>query len=413
MTDPAIQGFLRERKEARIKSKTKASMTEEEVLEIEREASEEFSPQSWLPKAAKRAGQLSMVSHPGKFSHPSAKISSIICSDSHSPDGFLRTGNAGAGLDVFGNAATLDVYKFLSLTLQDGRTLLEHLEQESSEIKAEFQLTTTPFSELRAGFLAIKNDGSPLRTHERVKQVYFPVDEGYHLLSIATPSGLMFKLKARINEIRFSDQAKAARDAKRKGQCDEQGFAEIYNLTAIGFGGTKPQNISILNSQNGGVAYLLQSLPPSLSRQSIPPPKQSFFDNTLNPWVYRESFQAFHKLLATDYNNVNIREGRDKLIQHIVSQVIEKMWMIRQLPPGWSEAERAADLPEFQKIWLDEAKEEQRDSEDEWLMKVEKALARWILLAYRKVLGKQAKQLGDDELAHIHKIIRANEEGLR
>ncbi|MGV6859869.1 MAG: type I-F CRISPR-associated protein Csy1, partial [bacterium] len=77
------------------------------------------------------------------------------------------------------------------------------------------------------------------------------------------------------------------------------------------------------------------------------------------------------------------------------------------------EEERAADLPEFQKIWLDEAKEEQRDSEDEWLMKVEKALARWILLAYRKVLGKQAKQLGDDELAHIHKIIRANEEGLR
>ncbi len=32
-------------------------------------------------------------------------------------------------------------------------------------------------------------------TSERIKQVYFPVTDGYHLLSVLTPSGITFKLK--------------------------------------------------------------------------------------------------------------------------------------------------------------------------------------------------------------------------
>jgi CRISPR-associated protein Csy1 len=355
-----------------------------------------------------------MVSHPGKFSHPSAKTSSIIASCKRQSDGLLRTGNVDAELDVFGNAAALDVFKFLMLPLQNGKSVLQNLEDNTLEIQQQLSLKEFSFEELREDLLAIKqNSESGEKTAERIKQVYFPVNGDYHLLSILTPSGLMFKLKERINDIRFSDQAKQARERKRKNELDKQGYSEIYDLTVIGFGGTKPQNISVLNNQNYGQAYLLQSLPPRLQSRTIHPPKRSFFTNTLNPWHYQESFQSFHKLIAVDYNNINIREGRDKLIQFIILQVIERMWMIRQLQAGWSEGDTYKKLPVWQKHWLDEIYANERDNSDNWLEKVTDDLARWFLVSYEKVIGNKARKIGAEQLPHIKKIIEENREGLR
>ena len=414
MLDPAIQDFLHERKEARIKAKTKAKMSDEEKLEVVRLAEEEFSLENWLPNAAHRAKQLSLASHPVKFSHPSAKASSIIASCERKADGYVRTGNVESELDVFGNAAALDVCKFLFLVMQNGKSVLKNLEDKSDEVQQQFSLTAASFDELYSGLLAIKKDKSiSLQTSGKIKQVYFPVGDGYHLLSILTASGLMFKLKERINKIRFSDQAKQAREAKRKNELDKQGFSELYDLSVMGYGGAHPKNISVLNKDNHGEAYLLQSLPPTLQKRTIHPPKKSFFSNTLNPWKCKKSFQAFHNLVYMDYNNVNIREGRDKIIQFIISQVIERMWMVRQLDQGWSDGEAFTNLPAYQKLWLDNHYIQERENNDDWLMKITEDLARWFLVSYAKVIGTKAKKIGAEQLPHIKKIINENVEGLR
>ncbi len=414
MLDPAIQAFLQERKEARIKAKVKLGMSDEEKSDIVRLAEATFILENWLPDAANRAKQLSMVTHPGKFSHPGAKTSSIIASCERHSDGFIRTGNVETELDVFGNAAALDVYKFLSLVMKNGKTVLINLQDKTEEIQQQFKFSTAPFAELHSGLLSIKKDSSSgLHTSGKIKQVYFPVGDDYHLLSILTPSGIMFKLKERINKIRFSDQAKQAREAMRKNEPDSQGFSEIYDLSVIGFGGTKPQNISVLNSQNFGQSYLLQSLPPVLQKRTVHPPKKSFFSNTLNPWKYKESFHALHKLIYTDYNNVDIREGRDRIIQFIISQVIERMWLIRQLEQGWSENDTFANLPEYQKLWLDSLYTCEREDNDDWLDKITDDLARWFLGSYKKVIGTKANKIGAEQLPHIKRIINDNVEGLR
>ncbi|MGZ5027700.1 MAG: type I-F CRISPR-associated protein Csy1, partial [Methylobacter sp.] len=337
MLDPAIENFLSERKAARLKKNLKSDSSDEEKQNIELEAADFFLLDNWLPDAAKRAGWLSMLTHPGKFTHPSAKSNAIIANAEPKHDGFLRTGNANADLDVLGNAAALDVYKFLSLTLTDGQTVLAHLEQSSTAIQAQFKLSTQSFDELQQGLLAIKQASDTAKTSEKIKQVYFPVDNGYHLLSILTPSGLMFKLKERINILRFSDQAKQAREDRRHLVHNEQGFAELYNLAVIGFGGTKPQNISVLNSQNGGTVYLLPSLPPQLEIRAIQPPKTSFFKDSLYYKHYQDSFKALHRLFTVNHNTIDIRDGRDYWIESIAEQVIEKVWQIRQLDAGWSE----------------------------------------------------------------------------
>ena len=76
--DAAINEFFAERKTKWINGKVKTTTTEEEKSLIEDECQKRFPLDTWLPDAAKRAGQLKMVTHPSKFSHPSSKTSSVI-----------------------------------------------------------------------------------------------------------------------------------------------------------------------------------------------------------------------------------------------------------------------------------------------------------------------------------------------
>jgi len=341
------------------------------------------------------------------------KVSAIIADSIGAADGFLRSGNSDAELDVFGNAAAIDVYKFLSLKLSDGISILKHLETESDTIRHNFKIESVAFKDLKDGFLAIKDNEEKKITSGKVKQVYFPVGDNYHLLSLLSPSGLMFELRNRIQKLRFSEQIKEARNDKIKQVYNETGFDDLYNLTMIGYGGTKPQNISILNSANGGKAYLLPSIPPLLTKQNQRLPKNNFFINSLWPKNFEEDFIALHKLFKADYNNKNIRDGRDRRIQSIIDMVIGKIWAIRSQDHGWSAADSYSRLPMHQKIWLDDARKEERAANDEWLDKVVAEFARWFIVAYKKVIGRKAVSLADDELLHIKSKIMENEEGLR
>jgi len=417
MLDPAIQEFLNDRKEIWLKKKINNKISDEEKVEIERQALDEFSLATWLPNAATRAKQLSLVSHPGKFSHPSAKISSIIAKAERTPDGFLRTGNVSADLDVLGNAAAMDVYKFLSIVLSDNKTVLEHLEDRTEEIEKQLTVPSVSFDVIEQGLLAIKqDDATSIKTSGKVKQVYFPVEGGYHLLSLLTPSNLMYKLKERINIMRFSDEAKEAREAKKKNHLHEKVLAEVYGLSVIGFGGTKPQNISVLNSQNGGAAYLLSSMPPQLEERKTQPPKRNFFSDTLWHKLFEDDFKTFHKILqvlaAEGGNNIHNRRKRDYLIRNIVYQVVDRVWAIRYLPPGWSDTD-TCQLPHDQKVWLDQQYKETREEQWDWVDSIKNELARWFVNTYLKLIDdKQALGLGDDQISHLNKVITECEEAL-
>jgi CRISPR-associated protein Csy1 len=413
--DPAILEFLDERKEQWLKKKVSDKMTDEEKEVLEEQADDKFSLATWLPDAAKRAGQLSLVSHPGKFSHPDAKISAIIADAKKDNDGFLRTGNQFSDLDVLGNAAAMDVYKFLCLKMSDDKTILEHLEDKSSVIKKHLTVSTVPFIEIEKGLLAIKQkESKSAYTSGKVKQVYFPVEETeYHLLSIITPSSIMYKLKERINEIHFSDETKKAREARKSIKHNESGFSEIFGLSVIGYGGTKPQNISVLNSQNGGKSYLLSSMPPELTKRKIQPPRTNFFSDSL--WVkgFVDEFKELHVKLIAEANNIHIRKQRDWIIRSIFYQVAEKLWMIRYLDSGWSDSDNYQNLPHNQKIWLDQKYKDSREEDLKWFESIRKGLARWFGNTYQKLLGENALALGDDHLKHIKTVIDDCEEALR
>lgn len=415
MPDLAIQEFLAERRALWLKSKIKSNTPEDKKVMLEQEANEKFSLAHWLPDAAKRAGQLSMVSHPAKFSHPNAKTTAIIAEADFNEDGLVRSGNVIAELDVLGNAAALDVHKFLSLKLQDGQTVLQHLEQGTDTIRAQFSIPTASYKEIADGLLAIKQGNEQAKTHGSVKQIYFPVDNAYHLLSVLTPSGILYELKKRINQMRFSDEAKAAREARRENK-PGQDYSEVFDLTLIGFGGTKPQNISVLNNQNGGVAYLLNAAPPVLGGRRINPPRIDFFDfNYTRPSAYRTLFEDFHKTLTLAINNKGIRNRIQGLAKAIFFELIDRSWQIRYLAPGWSNSDRYRGLPKYQKLWLDGRQYRHSEEKGEqWLDQLEEAMVRWFINGYEKVIGKQqALPLSDFEFIELKKWLQSCGEDLK
>lgn len=422
MKDPAINAFFQEKKEVWLKKSIHSSLTEVEIEEKKRECEDIFSFENWLLSATRRAGQSSISTHPCTFSHPSARknkndyVSSVIATTGRANDGYLRSGNLFVEADALGNAATnaaaLDVYKFLNIKMQDGKTLLQHLELDSDQANELLSIESETYETLKSGFLAMVQSTGKLVTSGKIKQVYFPVDDDYHLLSVLTPSGAVYELKKRIDNIRFSEKTKEAKDCEKNKAMHEDGYKQLVNITTIGYGGTKPQNISVLNVRHGGKAHLLSSEPPTLKSHSINFPTVDFFTQTFSYYRSKDLFHALHKLFISHQNNWQARAERDAHYHAIIDRIVEYMWLVR----GVAREQVHSDLSQLkknQKIWLHYEYEDKRNSDSDWLDDITKQIASYIFHGYEKILGKNALIFSDGEFEHIHKLVISQQEALR
>lgn len=418
MLDEALKHFFDDRKEAWMKKSVKSSMSENEIAEVKVKCENVFSLENWLPNAAKRSGQISMASHPCTFSHPSARknkngyVTPIIASAKKINDGFIRTGNVEVETDALGNAASLDVYKFLNLEMNDGKPLYDHIQCDTELSKSLLNIETMAYEDLKSGFLAMLLNSGTNVTSSKIKQVYFPVSNEYHLLSLISNSGIIYGFRENIDTIRFSDKTKKSRELKHAGKYDAAGYLELYNLTTIGYGGTKPQNISVLNNKYGGKAHLLLSAPPEIQKRKIRFPKRNFFGESFSLYDCKDILDALQKIMLTDYNNINIREGRDYRIQELIDRMLHRMWLVRSVS-NEQFREAHSSLKQHQKTWLCESEKEQRELSDEWLENIINEMSTWVIRTYDQRFGKKAEKLGKDDRLHIRTIILKNKEALR
>lgn len=385
----AILAFLEDRKQTKLKKP--GDKTAEQI-------DREYAIVDWVANAASRAGQLSMVSHPGKFSHPDAKISPLLYQGTSSTDGFVRSGNVTVPTDVLGNAAALDVYGFLSIQLTDGNTIFQHIESGSQMLRELLGVEQAVFDEWRVGFLKIKSDDDAIKTDGNIKQVYFPVSNGYHLLSVLTPSGLVTQNRERIRQMKFAEEAKVAREARKNNETSESGLNDINDLLKLKFGGTQPQNISKLNSGNAGEAWLMPSLPPAFSPKYVRIPRRNFFESLFLDEPIKLTFATLHRMFTTDYNNVNIRDGRRKCLESIFDWVFDRATFYQQHTAGWTDDE-SVRLPVAQKIWLDQARFNERDEHLDWQDEIAEAFSAWTIVTYRRLRKRSgdAVALGQTE----------------
>ena len=397
MSNPIVT-FLDGRKQKPLKEGKKSA------AEIE----SDYSTLVWVANAAQRAAQLSLVSHPAKFSHPDARATPVLFAGEYKADGFLRSGNAYAGQDVVGNAAALDVYAFLSLPLEDGQTVLQHFEAQTAQLRGLLGADEDTFQAWRQSFLQIKNNAEGNKTHPNVKQVYFLVEDSYHLLSVLYPSGLMTEHRERLRNMKFSEATKLAREARRKGQFHAQGFADMAGMLTQHFGGTKPQNVSKLNSNNGGEAWLLPCFPPELDSRYIRLPKTDFFKTLYSKdKELQELLAGLHRLFAIEhYTNVAMRERRKRLMAQVFEWVLERAMRLQLQPAAWSMGQ-GFDLPLAQQLWLDAAFLEQRAAYPTWQEDIAEAVIAWFVPTYNRSRPKDdAVTLGVTEVtAFQHELV--------
>lgn len=322
----------------------------------------EHQPAVWIADAARRVGQIQQVTHAIKFTHPSADGSSLSCSGNPAA-GAQELGThilgEGATPDVVGNAAALDVYKFLRITV-DGRSLLSRAIARDPGLAEAISDEPVEAAGWMAAFANLPQAKGGPASHKLAKQIYWPVGNGgYHLLAPLLSSPLADVVYWRIREDRFSDAAKAARDARRASRAHPHGYRDYPNLVILTFGGSKPQNISQLNSERRGENHLLASVPPIWESPLIRPPLKTdtvfarYFERRKEVRRLTDVLKAFLRRVADAGSNVRIRETRADLVADLCGEALHMAAELRHaLTPGWT-GEAGCQLSLAEQCWLD------------------------------------------------------------
>ncbi|WNO08318.1 type I-F CRISPR-associated protein Csy1 [Teredinibacter sp. KSP-S5-2] len=373
-----------------------------------RDTKEKFEPRNWLTDAAIRAKQLQFVTHAVKYLHGDAKGSNIYDQQSAAPiDGIVSTQSINNPvLDICGNAAALDVGKLLAQIEHEGKTLIDYVLAGDIEPLLLIAQNEQQAREWLTGFAQVF-ENKELASHKLAKQVYWPLaygdnEEGeYHLLSPLFASSLAHEVFA---TRRTQRERQYSKEADIKADVAENGYQFIPNFAVQTFGGTKPQNISQLNSQRGGKNYLLDNRPPIWQQQDKPPLNiQSVFDSLLPSKVYRKA-KAAHRLkryLEKVFNKestFDIREARARGMDEIVDIFLLFAASIHNHPAGWSMSEDC-HLPLNEQLWLDPGRvqiddtfREAMDKKD-WQEDIASKFASWL----NRTLQSSTLHLGDVE----------------
>lgn len=382
-------------------AKEKKEVTSLHEYIIESAARKGKTPADWFDAMVMQMNGCHLASHIGKFTNPDIKTT--VCSHSKKVAGYVTTGGSNCSLDILTPAQYLGSASLLLSPVTPDKNVLEAVITRDKELEKELELLSLPIEKLQKKVQEMLEDSQkePEATDTHLRQVYFPIAEGeYHLLSVMPSSCLALEMYQRIRAInghKINCYDKTSEDYGKP--CEE-----VTGLTMIGFGGSKPLNISALNSRNRGKAYLLSSLPPSLQEVKVRIPKSDFFKESI--WYKSQKIKLYqlHAYMKSTRNNLKVRRGIRALVHKIMDDVIFTAYQIRATGDGWSDDEKYANLPHAQKIWLDDIYKEKRKDND-WLQEIAGSFARWVIASYEKTLGDEKILLGDGEWLFIKQFM--------
>ncbi|GAB2786313.1 hypothetical protein GCM10027040_10480 [Halomonas shantousis] len=309
-----------------------------------------------------------------------------------------------------GNAAALDVYKFLRLEYE-GQPLLERaLAKDETLMQALSDDRAQAIEWIRA-FAAITQSRGNATSHTRAKQLYWlngtdPTDDDHYLLLAPLyATSLAQHIFQAISTDRFGDIGKQARQARKNKAYSTDGYCDYPNLAVQKLGGTKPQNISQLNSERGGQNYLLASLPPAWVSRDVRAPLRT--DSVFRRFARRAPVRQIisdlkHFLESDPERNYQTRDLRDDLAAMLADELVLFMLEMHRLPPGWTH-DNDCRLDIFQQYWLDPGRAELDDNFRQarraanWPVEICAQFAQWL----NYVLSQHSRlNLGDTEYDH-------------
>jgi len=397
-------------------------------------ATEKYRLDDILKKGIKASHQIAVATHIAKGIHPDLDVKKTSNLRLRAqPDELTRYPEIGSHLlspkesiaDTTGNgahnAATYELYLLLDLEFE-GKTLCQWLEAHDLDTLFAFVQQDLPQNEIApwaarfTGLMKAKN--AYPATDSRARQVYWltgtdPADDAaYHLLAPLYPTALVHAVYGFIHEDRFGDSNKDVRQARYKGEPHGGIFYDYPELVVRKLGGSKPQNISQLNSERGGVNYLLPSLPPRWQYSALRFPKDS--DELWTQFFYFKNVRTLVKnlanfLLSNPKDNIKTRLTREGIEQILGAQLVAFSEQFHEvLEPGWTR-DAQCELDWSEQLWLDPQRAElfQSTEEDEvfrqayhwsdWPNEVAGRFGNWLNAQLRKA---GLTMMGDVEYLH-------------
>lgn len=403
-------------------------------------AQEKYRLDEILRKGAACGAHIAVATHVAKATHPDLKVKKVTNLDirftelhslaevgSHMLSG--KTSLADTTGDGAHNSAAYELYLLLDLYFEE-RPLGAWLRERDSDAiyafagDAAIGANQESAAVLADQYVQLLADKVPEpATDPRAKQIYWLNgndacdDNQYNLLSPLYATSLAHAVHRELKEHRFGDANKEARQARRDGKMHDGIFHHYPDLAVQKLGGTKPQNISQLNSERGGINYLLSSLPPTWkpSDLRLPAHATSVFDRLFSGRLeVRRTLRQFSAFVATNPpENKETRDRVDAFVERLVAEATIMAGAFREaLPAGWSLEEQYDDLAMVEKLWLDPLRAElpeQGNFAREWLWMdwpaaIGKRFAQWL---NARLEGRFA--VGDAEHRQWKKLLLVDE----
>ncbi|WP_277184698.1 type I-F CRISPR-associated protein Csy1 [Caballeronia sp. BR00000012568055] len=389
----AIDQFLKDRLQSKLDKLSPDDPKRQELIA-------EHQRDIWLKSAARRVKQIQAVTHSLKAIHSDARGTNFYVEPSTLPAlnvlGSHALGSRFA-VDVVGNAAALDVYKLLKLKA-GGRNLLEALIASDANALQALSDDPTEAQSLSDALISLTAPRAGVASsHAHAKQMYWLTgddandDTQYHLFAPLYPTSLVQPVYDDIQETRFGEPNKAARQARRDGLAHDGECREYRDLAVQKLGGTQPQNVSQLTSERRGVNYLLSSSPPAVwrsQRNYLPVNAESIFDRSFEarPDVRVAIRSLLNLMTSSRPNNKDTRERAKDLRNIIFDELVIYAGELSFQPAGWTREPSFKDLAEEEQLWLDPRRAELPDEAEfasrwqhvDWPAQVARRFGNWL-----------------------------------
>lgn len=417
--DAVSAHLVRRRDEALSKIKGNESAAEKRRADISN--SENYQLAALLNAAIQAVGQIQLASHLLKPTYPDAKAR-LTTNLKVRPSSLPKTIAVGSHVlhddthpDTTGNGAYVkkiyELARLLSAQFEN-RSFLNWLIEDDTEVAVALGCIGKDASSVRAILIAVGDDRCQTpASHSMAKQLYWLVgndahdDRAFHLLAPLYPTLLVHRVYQQLQEDRFSDEAKAARSARKAGTQHARPVREYPQLAIQKLGGTKPQNISQLNSERRGDNYLLASVPPVWKSEDVRPLLRvsSLFKVYGRRRAVAQQARALRLFLqglppANEPTRRQVREW----VQSLVEELVQFQTELLTLEPGWSHSEECL-VSADQRAWLDpEGQEPGAVDQDDVSDAVAADFARWVNAQLHNPLP-----VGDPEFLFWRKLARS------
>lgn len=339
-----------------------AKNKKEKELDVLREMAPSTEIRDWIEKNTRnsmfRSGRIVKATHLLKFSHTSSAAEGVFLEEK-SDDRLLTSSSLKKVLIpdlAHSNGALISVSRFLYLELR-GEKIIDLVLNGDYRFFNNLYKNKEQLKEWKECFSNIAIETKEIKTADKAKQLYFPIDSPkkylrlndirYHLITLLFSSSLAEELDQFVNHMKYSEEQKNIKKCQKPKKDDLPKYHTtesmiVPNIGIQNYGGEYPRNISMLNANRQGKSFLFSTQPPSWKSQLKPPVyKKSLFDNfssyQINEDVrYLRDFLLRFKYLDLSYKNPQRYAHLVRWVECIIDEVLYYAHSIQKSPASWT-----------------------------------------------------------------------------